>query len=227
MTKEDSSQFDQRLKTIKSLEERYSPEKFKERFPKFTSNVYCGFSLPPGWGPILWRTLEKIEGILEDFKDLQSERGKSEVEGRFELHQVKEKFAQLRVYYHTEGVDDEWYRNNIDHAVDTAESASAYICEQCGTSVDTVSSAGGGYWLLTLCGACREDRELERDKDHTRYFLESVAKYHGNTKEDSGNIEYIKYLWKGLREDSRNLVCAELGDKLEEWMTVFEVSNDD
>lgn len=59
-----------------------------------------------------------------------------------EIHQVKEKFGELRFYI---GVGSE----EIHHRIEVAEFASRHTCEKCGDP--GVTSGWGGSWLLTLC----------------------------------------------------------------------------
>jgi hypothetical protein len=60
------------------------------------------------------------------------------------INQIKEKFSTLRFYY--SGGDD-----YIDGMVTLAESLSAKICEDCGTTINIGCTSG---WLTTLCESC-------------------------------------------------------------------------
>ena len=62
----------------------------------------------------------------------------------FQIDQIKEKYSTLRFYYH--GGDD-----FIDGLVSLAESLSAKICENCGTTINVGRTSG---WLITLCKSC-------------------------------------------------------------------------
>lgn len=83
----------------------------------------------PGWYPILARLDEKLRSLDPDY----------------EIHQIKEKYGTLRVY---------WTGKNYDigeQAVEEAEAESARTCELCGEPGRIVERHS---WLRTLCPAC-------------------------------------------------------------------------
>lgn len=89
----------------------------------------------PGWWPLLDR-------LVDDLFDLGWDG---------EVHQIKEKFGGLR-FYIGYGSDE------IFDRIERAEAESFKICEECGTR-SNVETKGG--WLLTLCGSCRRERDVE------------------------------------------------------------------
>lgn len=60
------------------------------------------------------------------------------------IMQIKEKFAQLRIYLGPSAVDDD----ELCDMIDAAEQASATICEMCGKAGLRHTT---GSWLKTLC----------------------------------------------------------------------------
>jgi hypothetical protein len=100
-----------------------------------------GFDVGDGWLEILSDLFEKIDNALSD-----------EERKEFKVVQVKEKFAELRVYIY--GGNDK-----IDALIDKATVQSLNTCEQCGKVPATQNRTG---WMKTLCIECREH---ERNKN--------------------------------------------------------------
>lgn len=82
----------------------------------------CG----PGWGELILPIIKKAD-----------ELGAT-------IHQIKEKFAQLRVYF-SSGIAD---CDELEDMVDAAALASATLCEMCGAT--GIRHHNGG-WIKTLC----------------------------------------------------------------------------
>lgn len=78
----------------------------------------------------------------------------SRIEPGYRVDQVKEKFGGLRFYYDQMSINDD-SRERVDTLVDAAEQMSYTVCEVCGTSDSTVTAAGDGYWVKTLCATHR------------------------------------------------------------------------
>lgn len=95
------------------------------------------FPVGKGWRPLVTKLVKDIAAIDEDVV----------------VDQVKEKFGGLRFYF--SGGNEE-----VDRLVDVAESESYEICERCGTKEDVETK---GWWILTLCGACREKGRKDVD----------------------------------------------------------------
>lgn len=96
----------------------------EQEFPEFFQNCYCGCYPPDGWIPLLRDLCNRLRALSEPV----------------EVHQVKEKFGELR-----------FYTGSISEAagllIREAENASCSICEVC-------SSPGElrpGGWVRTLC----------------------------------------------------------------------------
>jgi hypothetical protein len=121
----------------------YSFDEFKTRWPDMFANVYCGFSLPRGWGPFVWRLCEDLERI----------------KAQVQVHQVKEKFGGLRFYHAIEQSSedpekDERIRKWAERMIDGAEQCSFYVCQTCGTTVGVTTENTKG-WIASLCQTCR------------------------------------------------------------------------
>lgn len=71
------------------------------------------------------------------------------------FHQIKEKFAGLRIYYSTSGVADNLLEDYVAQAEDLAEKT----CEFCG-STHKVSLKVRNFWYRTLCGECSTDEDI-------------------------------------------------------------------
>jgi hypothetical protein len=101
--------------------------------------IQCG----AGWYPILSRLEERLREIDPDFR----------------VHQIKEKFGNLRFY---------WAGQNCDAgeaAVAKAEVEAARTCEVCGRPGHPRTRHG---WLRTLCGDCAQSggyEDLPDDED--------------------------------------------------------------
>lgn len=65
--------------------------------------------------------------------------------------QVKEKFGGLRFYI---GGGSPGLQQDIEDA----ELKSYHTCEDCGETEGVTTSAGGHFWLRTLCPACHQKR---------------------------------------------------------------------
>lgn len=127
---------------------KYTLEDFQAKWPNTFSNVRCGFDLPIGWGPIVWKLFE----ILESCGDVSN----------VQVVQVKEKFGLLRIYYDCD-YDHEMIKQ-VRELFEFTESMSGYVCEECSTTKDVETHSGSGYWITTLCNTCRDIRELSKKK---------------------------------------------------------------
>ena len=85
-------------------------------------------SPPPGWVPLVARLLARIDSALAP-----------EDRGEFSISQIKEKFAQLRVYH--DGGDV------IEAMVDEADEEARRTCQICGQA----GKRRPGRWLAVLC----------------------------------------------------------------------------
>jgi hypothetical protein len=108
--------------------------------------LVCGSSVGLGWKPLL-------EGFVAGC-------GQPLID-RTTIMQVKEKFGGLRLYISVdeEGLDPVRYQELADQAQSlrrSAEDLSYKTCEWCGKLGS--SGTDGGFWTLTLCGGCKDER---------------------------------------------------------------------
>ena len=127
-------------------------QRMKERFPNMFSQPYGGFTVGPGWWPII----ESLCGNIQHHIDWKNK--KSEVVAQVTVNQIKEKFGGLRFYY--SGGDD-----TIDGMVRMAESWASNACEECG--VPGQSRSGG--WIKTLCNEHDEQRQAQYKERFKQY----------------------------------------------------------
>lgn len=93
--------------------------------------IECG----DGWKPL-------ITPILEYIKEYNKDKPEEE---HIEIHQIKEKFAELRVHLN-------FYNDEITELIRQAEIAASQTCEICGSTHDVGLSMGG--WLTIKCKQC-------------------------------------------------------------------------
>ena len=105
-------------------------DKLTEIFPWFDVYVECG----DGWQWI-------ISDMLREIDDLYFDTGR---EVDIEILQVKEKWAELRVYH------DSW-DEAVNNVVDKYCKLSNDICEICGGNGNEVNYNG---WILNRCEEC-------------------------------------------------------------------------
>ncbi len=101
-----------------------------------------GFETGPGWRPMLWELLEKIEVITIPYKI------------EIELQQIKEKFGSLRFYYMTHYKEPNVEINNeaaklIEDLVDIYEEKSYHICDMTGKYYKYRIESGS--WVHACC----------------------------------------------------------------------------
>ena len=134
------------------------PDLFIQKDLSMKETCMCwGISVADGWYGIIdslcRQMMEVIVDVRKVFPDYRCP----------EFVQVKEKFGTLRIYltqhsHMFQGEDDSYEKDlweEMDSLVRSAEHASLYVCEHCGTTVDVETSGG---WLVTLCNECREKR---------------------------------------------------------------------
>jgi hypothetical protein len=92
----------------------------------------------PGWYRLILDLDDKINSIEPNYK----------------IDQIKEKFGGLRFYYDQLSIDED-NRERVAKLVDAAEEQAYTICEVCGVADSTVTTAGDGYWVKTLCATHR------------------------------------------------------------------------
>lgn len=125
--------------------------KLINQFPKIFNNINdnnhwpisCGISCGDGWFNLLWQLCEKLDVLINQLPE--------NTQKQFEVHQIKEKFGQLR-FYTSFGNDD------IYKAITEAEELSGKICEECGEPGKSCTIRG---WVRTLC----ENHKLITEKN--------------------------------------------------------------
>ena len=146
---------------IDALVERF-PRLFHDRQPR------VGSALPQGWTELADQLFADLDAMLDD-----------DAARLFEVVQVKEKFAGLRVYWelHKEqttvldiigpGSAQRFDKipekpsslfNRIRARVKQAGEQAATTCQRCGNGG---ASAGGSGWIVTLCEACRRQADMQ------------------------------------------------------------------
>ena len=100
--------------------------------PTLKNNLMAfGFEIGKGWMPLVTELLDKIQYLVDnnpEYSELQ-------------VIQVKEKFAQLRVYLN-------YYYKEIEDIIDEYEEKSCYICEVCGEKGEIRNI---NNWYTALC----------------------------------------------------------------------------
>ena len=97
------------------------------------------YSVGQGWASILAKLYQQFE----------------ESPNTVRVAQVKEKFGTLRVYVWS-------YPEDVESFIREAAAESAKTCEWCGAPGQLDDRTG--YWLLTLCESCVEERRETRRK---------------------------------------------------------------
>jgi hypothetical protein len=129
--------------------ERRKQEEYERIRAKYPALVTAGFSCWLGWFPIVERFFDEVAAALADAEGVS-----------FELWQVKEKFAGLRIYYvvhlpkphiilDTRAVRADDARRKIDEAYERAGKEAARTCEVCGNA--GVLRQNKGFFCLR-CG---------------------------------------------------------------------------
>ena len=136
------------------------PRLFRSPRPRVSSY------LSAGWLDLVSSALHDVDGLLA---------GASAYD-LFEIHQIKEKFGRLRIYWSLERegelaltvhpetktrlrstpLDPSELFVAIRERIDAAERETGSVCELCGAAASHSSSGG---WHSTLCDSCRAKRE--------------------------------------------------------------------
>lgn len=114
-------------------------KKLRETYPKlFIDNP--DISIREGWYPIL----EKVCILLMEYNTLDPD---------IRFVQIKEKFAEIRIYIEAANLDKEKFTEVHDKLEIICEESRS-ICEFCGTKENVKSRPGA--WIKTLCNDCHE-----------------------------------------------------------------------
>ena len=120
--------------------------KIYARFSSTFNGIRNCFEVRAGWLPIVYEFLEGVATLKrkENF-DLS-------------IHQIKQKFAEMRIYYGVQHCSEETMKE-IDILVEEANKTACVTCETCGAPAKRVSD---GYWLAVLCDTCKVEEDTTR-----------------------------------------------------------------
>lgn len=114
------------------------PVLYREMFgPMDKTCMSHGVAIGSGWFDLLYDMSVKLNKLLEVYPDLC-------------ILQVKEKFANLRVYISQ-------HSKEIGDIINEAVRLSTITCEECGSQENV--DVRGRYWIKTICAPCQEKRE--------------------------------------------------------------------
>lgn len=140
----------------KKLCEKY-PKIFVNRNADMRETAMCwGFSCEDGWFRLIDQLCQSLQWNTDKNKYPQ-----------VIADQVKEKFGELRFYYHTsyDDKDAESEKNNtyfncgvIDGMIDFASKMSRMICECCGKSKEPEIKMLNSGWYKSFCNKCHDKR---------------------------------------------------------------------
>jgi len=100
--------------------------------PTLKNNLMAfGFEIGKGWMPLVTELLDKIQYLVDNNPEYSG----------LQVIQVKEKFAQLRVYLN-------YYYKEIEELIKEYEEKSCYICEECGEKGEIRNI---NNWYTALC----------------------------------------------------------------------------
>ncbi len=120
------------------------PLLYADRHTTMSETCMCwGFNTGVGWNNLIADASEKLEAAINSFPEDQRRH--------YRASQVKEKFAQLRLYMTSQTAE-------MTAIIKEAERLSGITCETCGEPGDTK----GTGWIFTMCDKCWELRNKER-----------------------------------------------------------------
>lgn len=133
------------------MAEGYVPDQMwslrvRKRWPM---RLMCEMSCGPGWHDLVVAVNEFVD---------------QEVDGEFRFTQIKEKFSQLRMYWH--GADPS---GRIDQLIEAAEEISASMCETCGANASMRQTRGPYGYVHAAC-----DEHAMPDSDVIRIKTEKI-----------------------------------------------------
>ncbi len=161
----------------KYLIEKY-PKLFADVSKPMTESLMCfGLECNDGWFKLVDSLCNVIQWRCDQVPECP----------QVVFGQIKEKFAQLRIYY--DGGDD--YTMGV---IDMAEQMSEHVCEVCGNA----GRVREGGWWMTLCDACNEKRYKKKESladvltEKKREILEQVTKTVRETSEMTLGTVFVK-----------------------------------
>jgi RNase P subunit RPR2 len=162
------------------LFEKY-PEMFADRHKPPTETLICfGCECGSGWFDLIDRVCAYVSHNFRTnwhlypiyrFDQLKEKYGTCRLEGYGHIEYLsKEEFDKKYIERYKENPKENEYdeyiedckrgAEHIDGALGFAEYMSAFICEECGSTVDA-KIRKKGYWLKTVCRVCADKMEYE------------------------------------------------------------------
>lgn len=112
-----------------------------DTFP-FSMDISCG----DGWFDIIYKFLSNIKTFVEQNKVI--------------ILQIKEKFAELTIYYRIVDKDDTGLHKQMISLIERAKDEAAKTCEICGIQENV--SIRGKFYIRNICKKCEV---LSQSKD--------------------------------------------------------------
>ncbi|MBX9910826.1 MAG: hypothetical protein K2Z25_19240 [Beijerinckiaceae bacterium] len=137
-------------------------KRLRQRWPM---RLMCSMECGPGWADLV----EALNELID-----------VEATGEFRFTQIKEKFGQLRAYWH--GVDE---HGRIEELVEAAEEVSASMCETCSGDAKVWQTQGGpgfGYVHVACDEHARPGSAIVRVK--TEKIRTPIGNFRANKVED-------------------------------------------
>ena len=161
-----------RQELIRNMREEISVPKDAGEYEKDLKEILE--RIPAGWGK--WISCDKgWYKLLAETNDLLKYMCPN-----YEVHQVKEKFGELRYYFSMPKMqdDDEFDKETFEKIYKImraiaarAEDKSTHICESCGEFGQIRDS---NHWLKTLCYYCAKEQDYPvEDWEEARYSSKS------------------------------------------------------
>lgn len=121
-------------------------EEYKHLFEKHEDGrIMRGIEVGEGW-------LVHVEDMLKSFEwHRVNNVPKNKTENNIQIFQIKEKFAQARVYWQCNNYSTE---NMLHEAVGRFEGKCSITCEVCGTLQYNCIRTGKNGWIRCICDKC-------------------------------------------------------------------------
>lgn len=148
----------------------FNPDKPDEEYPIGLYEIEptwpyeeFGIECGDGWKPLIQPIIDYIQEYNKDKPE----------EEHIEIHQIKEKFAGLRVYLN-------FYNTEVRSLIERAEEEAEHTCEICGTKENVGMTVNG--WLTTKCKNCvaktakHNNKEIKWRYDGKVYWVDGNGK---------------------------------------------------
>lgn len=142
----------------KEAERAEYPDRFTPQWPYELFGIECG----DGWKCLYQPIIDYIDEYNKDKADGE----------RIEIHQIKEKFAELRFYTN-------FYTQELRNLIDKAEEESRHTCEVCGKHID--DPIVEGHWMYAECQECHDEWKRRRQEAVKR--MEDKIRQKGKPKQ--------------------------------------------